>query len=248
MEVIHLEFHTSQIAWLGRLQTRLRYSHSEELRTRYSRWAEAGLGQLALDIATRLTICDRVHSRLAELLEEIRTELRDWSGLDEAIDGQHCFRPARPAVSFDICEAVDGLIFEFRSVYELIGKFAKLFAREMLGIAVTQDELLGAVRASGGESDWVELVREHRILFFHEAAPWIAMQVHRRKPASCSLLVMKGNIGSFENPQDYLTEHQLVAAISGLKAAVPAVVEWLEARLAETESSMVGATGRRSGC
>lgn len=242
MEVIHLDFEPPTIAWIGSLQARVHKSSSVELQRRYSRWAEVGLGELALAVATRLAICVRVRQNLSQLLEKLREEIQDWDRLDEAIETPFCFRPSDQWQLFDTCAAVDSLIFEFRSVYEVLGKFATTFGREILGRQVTEAELLRALRDVGGNTEWVELIRENRKLFFHETAPWIALQVHQRRPLDCSLLVMKENLSRFDDPAKYLTEAQLAAAVEGLERAVPAVRSWLEKRVDEVESEYANAS------
>ena len=241
MEVIHLDFQPTTVAWIGSLQSRLHQSSSSELQRRYSRWEEVGLGELALAVATRLAICIRVQQNLCQSLENLRREAEAWDKLDEGVEGPFCFRPRDLRQLFDICAAVDALFFEFRSVYEVLKKFATKFSRRILGKQFSEAELLKALQARGN-TEWVELIRENRNLFFHQTAPWIALQVHQRRPLSCSLLVMKENIKQFDDPSKYITEAQLAAAVEGVQEAAPAVRSWLERQLFEVEAELASAS------
>jgi hypothetical protein len=49
---------------------------------------------------------------------------------------------------------------------------------------------------------------------------------------------MKKNLREFESPEDYITATQLLMAIKGLQAAIPAVRSWLLDLLKETESEL----------
>lgn len=227
---------------MGPLQSRVADSRSRELQRRYARWREAGLGELALAVATRLAVCMRVVQRFGELLDRVKEEVADWGKLDAAIEEQFCFQPADKGLPYEICAAVDALIFELRSLYEVLGKFATTFSTVILGRQVREEELLGALRNAGGNTEWIGLVRESRKLFFHETAPWIALQVHQRHPFIASLLVMKENISQFDDPSKYVTEGQLREAVEGLGRAIPAVRSWLERNLAEVEAEHLNAS------
>lgn len=243
MEVLHLDFDTNHVGWLSPLQTRLRNSSAEQLRQRYSRWRDVGLGDLAVAIATRLAIFDRVQLHLGRLLKSLEAELEQWDGLNEAIEESICFRPSRPGLTFDICAAVDSLIAEFRALYELIVKqFAIVFVRQILKRTVREDDVLEAIRAAGVNIEWVDFIRDNRNFLLHLAAPWIALEVHQRNPLQFSLLVMKKNIVEFDDPTEFITTQQLVTSIRGFREAVPVVRSWLEGLLEEVEAELLAAT------
>lgn len=243
MEVLHLDFDTQHVAWLSPLQTRLRKSSADQLRQRYTRWGDTGLGDLALAIATRLAICDRVQQHLGKLMESLATELGQWDGLNEAIEERSCFRPSHPGMAFDICAAVDSLIAEFRALYELIVRqFAIVFMRQILKRKAREDDVLQAIQAAGVDVEWVDFIRDNRNFLLHLTAPWTALEVHQRDPLRVSLLVMKKNIAEFDDPTEFITTQQLVTSISGLREAVPVVRRWLEGQLEEVEAELLAAS------
>jgi len=237
-EVLHLDFNPGSVAWLGSLQSRVANSPSPELRKRYEAWSSAGLGELALAIATRLGIAKRVEERLRESITTLAREVEESGQLDSLIADSSCFRPSDEKVLFDICSGVDACFFEWRSLYEVLGKFAKTFAIEILHTEITEAQLKGAVSGSGVPIEWMELLRDNRKLFFHQTAPWIALEITSRKPLVLAILVMKENLSSFEDAEKFVTEAELVQASNGLRRAVDVVRDWLAEQVVTLEREL----------
>jgi len=236
MEVIHLDYRPGTAGWVLRLQSRLQASPSDVLRTRYSRWGEAGLADLAIAVATRLSLTLRVSFRLAELLKKLRDEIDASGDIDQLLTGGFVYSPKDARIFYDICVAVDAFYFEFRSSYEVLGRFVRTFGREILGRSITEHEILQVLEAANCNRDWIDPVRENRKLFFHETAPWIALEVHQRRPLECSVLVMKENLHEFDHPDKYVTQSHLVNTVTGFQQAVWAVFGWLGKEIDKSEA------------
>ncbi len=106
---------------------------------------------------------------------------------------------------------------------------------KILNKRISEKDLLAVLRREGHDVAWIEAIREGRKLFFHQTAPWIALQINVRHPLECSLLVMKENLHKFDDPEKYVTQQQLVDAIQGLQRAMWAVQQWLEDQIVEAE-------------
>ena len=235
-EVLHLDYRPPTAQWVLRLQSRLINSRSTVLRNSYGRWKEVGLGELAGAVATRLTLIDRVIARLHELLQRLRQEIDASGKIDELLSGGYVYSTKDDRIFYDLCVAVDAFFFEYRSCYEIIGKFVKKFGRKMLDRKLTEKEIRAVLEKANLNTEWIDPVRANRILFFHNTAPWIALRIHQRKPLKCSVVVMKKNIENLDDPNTYITEDQLVETIKGLKGAVWAVHAWLEELITELET------------
>ena len=240
MEILHLDYRPGTAGLILPLQSLLQKSSAAELRKRYSRWKELGLAELGMAVATRFSLTLRVASRLAELLQQLRNEIEESGKIDELLDEGYVYAPKDSRVLYDLCTAVDAFYFEYRSCYEVVGKFATTFCREMLAKNVTQDELVDVLTAAGVATDWITSLRENRNLFFHETAPWIALQIHERHPVNCSIVVMKENTEELDDPTTFVTQEQIVATIDGLQAGLWAVHNWLKAQIAACETSTMG--------
>lgn len=235
-EVLHIEFNTTTVAWIGDLQARTANSLSRLVRDRYQSWAAVGLGELALAIATRLAIARRVESQLRESVTRLKDELVQSNNLDEVLAEGYCYRPSDEHLPFDICAAVDACFFEWRSLYEVVGKFATTYCQEILGVTVTELQLIAVVERAGVPTRWINPLRENRKHFFHQAAPWIGLEVRARRPFECSLVIMKENLSNLDDPTKYVSEAELVEVSNGLRNAVAAVRDWLKAKLQSLEN------------
>ena len=167
-------------------------------------------------VVTRLSLIVRVSVRLGELLQNLRDEIDASGEIDELLSGGYVYSPKDRRTFYDLCVAVDAFYFEFRSCYEIIGQFVTTFGREMLDRRITEEEIRAVLEKANLNTEWIEPVRDNRILFFHKTAPWIALQINQRKPLNCSVVVMKENIEELDDPDTYITQ----ARIS--KCALPA--------------------------
>lgn len=235
-EVLHLEFSPQSVAWIGDLQASVRDSQSAKIQEAYLSWSKVGLGELALDIATRIAIVRRVEMRLQRGFEKLKGEIEESGDLDGLLASESVYRPADESVVFELCADVDSLYFEWRSLYELLGRFAKSFGKEILGAKISEAELREVVRNDGIPEDWIDSLAENRKLFFHQKAPWIALEIRSRRPLQCSLIVMKANFAEIGGGGSSVGHSELVATSVALTRAIIAVREWLKREVARVES------------
>jgi hypothetical protein len=213
MEVLHLDYCPGTADWVLPLQTRLNESASSVLRTRYADWAKFGFAELGMAVATRFSLTLRVAYRLSELLKSLRDEINDSGQIDELLRGGFVFSPKDHRILYDICVAIDAFYFEYRSSYEVVGRFVTTFCKEILDKTITEKALLDVLREAKVNIEWIELLRDNRKLFFHQTAPWIALEIHQHHPLECSLLVMKENIHEFHDPTTYVTQQQITDTV-----------------------------------
>ena len=235
MEVLHLDYRPGTAGWVLPLQTHLATSSSETLQGRYQQWEEQGLAELGIAVATRFAQTLRVPFLLGQLLQRLRDEIEESSQIDELLEGEMAFSPKDTRILYDICVLIDAFYFEYRSCYEVVGKFVVKFGECILDKTISEADLKEVLRKAGHDVGWIESVREDRKLFFHQTAPWIALRINERNPLNCSLLVLKENLQEFSDPEKYVTQQQLVDSISGLQKGMWAVQEWLEAQIVEVE-------------
>jgi len=246
MEILHLDYRPGTAGLILPLQSRLQGSGVPQLRERYSRWKELGLAELGMAVATRFSLTLRVASRLAELLQRLRDEIEESGQIDELLDGGYVYTPKDSRALYDICTAVDAFYFEYRSCYEVVGRFARTFCTEMLRKSITEEQLVAVLQSAGVTTNWITSLRENRKLFFHETAPWIALQVHERHPVKCSMVVMKENVEELKDPATFITQDQIVATIDGLQRGLWAIHNWLKSQIDDIEASIVADVSNRA--
>lgn len=218
-----------------RLQAQLQESASVTLRERYSRWKEIGMAELGMAFASRLAMRHRAGYLLSKLLNELRDEISDSGKLDELLDGGYAYYPKDDRIFYDICVALDALYFETRSSYEIVGRFVQMFGEKILGRNFTEKLIKNVLIDNDQKTDWIDEVREHRKLFFHETAPWIALSVSKRQPLEFSLVIMKENLKEFDDPKKFITQQQIVDSWQGFDRAIPTICAWLKEQIIKFE-------------
>lgn len=202
-EYLHLDFRPAAAGWIARLQTMAR------------------------------TIRGRVGKRLVALLQDLQEQVSQADDLDELLEGGCVFTPSDPGILYDLCDAIDSLYFESRSAYEITGRFVRLFCDVILDRPVSEEELVEVLRASGQDVEWISELRENRKLFFHETAPWIALQIHSRDPLKFQLVAMKEDLHEFDDPEKFITQTDMVRVWDGYQASLVALTTWLAALIAD---------------
>ncbi len=103
----------------------------------------------------------------------------------------------------------------------------------MLGCKTAQreleKELTRALKRRDLSIRWINDLREARKLFFHENAPWIAVDSEK-----WDLVLMKENVLRYD-PKTCIDLKTLREIHAGLRAALPAISEWLCERVTEEE-------------
>lgn len=247
MEVLHLDYRPPTAGWVLPLQTRLRESPSPTLRDRYARWAEVGLAELGMAVATRLSIAFFVARRLGNLLTQLRDEIAASGEVQELLEKGYVYTPKDQALFYEICAATDAFFFEYRSAYEVLGRFFRSFGEHILNRDIPQADLLAVLEAMGCDTAWINPLKEHRKLFFHETAPWIALCVNQREPFDCSLIIMKKNLQTFDKREDYIVQPELVETIRGFQEASWRLRDWLQVQVEKAEYDLMNSSASPDG-
>lgn len=234
-EILHLNYNPGPSGWVLRLQTRLQESQSPILRQRYTKWKEFGLAGLGMAFATRSSLRLRAAFLFSKLMKDLRDEINNSGQLDDLLKGDYVYNPKDQRKFYDICVAFDALYFESRSAYEIVGKFVRTFGKKILEENISEKEILQVLINEGQNVEWVEHIRENRKLFFHETAPWIALQIFQRHPLECGLVVMKENLYKFDEPSKFVTQEELSDAWDGFDQSIPTIFNWLNSKIDKFE-------------
>ena len=175
---LHIDYRP-RVTWHYRIYNRMRETKSAALRARHRQWEATELPEQALALATKLVVLRIV---VARFNENYRKLLHEISRCESEIR-QHLARGTvwtlhdDEELAFRLVADIDAFIFEFRSAYEMTGKFVRgifvlLFERNL-----SERELREVLEQAGLKLDWIELLQNERKLFFHDVAPWIALGV-----------------------------------------------------------------------
>jgi len=192
MDYFHLSYPSAD-SFVGMLQTRLRQSTSSVLRERFGRWDPEIHGEPALAFATKVEMLNHIVTRLnvdvAKLVDYLKS-------VPDAVEQCIAERLALIVPDRDLLWYlsldVESFLFEARSAYELFGKFLKAFFQLIFQRAVTEHEVIDAVRPLGSDVSWIPLLKRSRDLFMHNAASWL-IAISARQPVEAPAHVMAGS-------------------------------------------------------
>jgi hypothetical protein len=198
------------------------------------RWGETPLRELGLAIGTKLTMLPIVAARVNRQIQRLGDEL-DESRVDRCLDRGSAYRLGDPSFPFEILVDLDSFLFESRSTYEIVGHFLKEFFRHILGRDVSQEELQALLKAQGIDTQWIQELRDNRILFFHNTAPWIAIHILSKRPLRFELVLLKKGAKDAATPEDHLHFEQLQAIYHGFASSLEALQRWVIQQIEDVE-------------
>lgn len=174
--------------------------------------------ELGVYISTRLNILPRIVKRINADVEElfIVAGRHEESNVFAKTKKGNALRINNDLKYNIICD-IDSLLFEINSVCELITKlFESLYShagkplrKKMVGLKIKS-----IIENASQNPSWFSNLAGHRNLFIHEGAPYIAIDISRG-PGDYELLIMKKNIKSFENNDEFIKLSELREIVQG---------------------------------
>jgi hypothetical protein len=138
----------------------------------------------------------------------LRQELcSDISELDACISGGFAFGPKDKQLPYELLLDMDSFIFETRSLYEITGKFLVALFQILFARIITESDLQSLLASAGIDARWIVELQENRKLFFHQTAPWLAVQMQRENMIFDPIL-LKRQTTSFA-PEDFVSFNTL---------------------------------------
>lgn len=218
------------------IMRRLSNSTSATLRELMREWAEGPMREKGLALATKLKMLQRVTLRVDHQIQRLKEQLNNNARINDCIQGGSAYSISDPNLPYDILVDIDSFLFESRSAYEIVGEFLNEFFRLILGYNITESQLVEMLDSRGIETGWIRALRDHRILFFHRTAPWIAVEVVSREPLEIELVILKKTVQELDNPEDYIKFEQLRSIYQGFIASLDATYQWLIEKIEEFEA------------
>lgn len=240
-EYMHLSCDTNKF-WVATLKKRIDDSPSVTLRERVTNWQDSALYEVGLAINTKFAMLDQVVPRIDRQLRRLGEQINDEKQLDWCLGGgtYNVYRIRDKDVFFKTLVDLDSFLFESRSTYEIVGKFLREFFMQILGKSLSEDELKTVLTDSRIDTRWIDELRDKRILFFHQTAPWIAARVVSKEPLRFELVILKKNVRDFTNPDHYVDFERLREIYNGFRSSRDEIHRWVEEQIEEFESNEPG--------
>lgn len=161
---------------------RLQGSAKPEVRALGQKWHGSDLSRLGASLSTKITMLGLLARRLYSKLIPLAAELARQPDLGEMVKKGYAWVPSQRELPYEALLELDSFVFEFRSAYEILGKFLRAFSKDILGKPVGEQDLLKVLEARGIPTAWARELQERRKFLFHEHAPWLSYRIMRVDP------------------------------------------------------------------
>lgn len=203
-------------------------------------WGEAPLTEKGLALSTKLAMLDQVANRINVHIRLLREHLaNNKAAVEGYVIWRHAYELPENLNPYDLLVDIDSFLFESKLVYEIVGEFLKEFHSNILDQQIEQHEIKAMLDAEGIDTGWTVELAENRNLFFHEATPWIAFEIHSTGPHEFEphLLILKRSTVDFRDPADYVHFDRLREIFDGFRSSMQAIHRWLEDKIKEFEDT-----------
>jgi hypothetical protein len=244
-ELLHIYYGPPQSDWIDGIQTRLSESECSTLRARYKEQWQSCWGELAPALSTKIEVLSIVAHRFKETVKRLEEQVASLGEkeLNRCIDEKLATRlPCdkdlpfkRSDFAFEVVADIDSFYYEFRSTYEIFVSFVKQFSSKILGRDVTREELTQVLKERGADIQWIDELRKARAEFFHNTAPWIALEIVSRSPPRCELAIFRRHADRLSTPEVYIPWRKLVEIYSGFQRSQELLISWIFEQISEFE-------------
>jgi hypothetical protein len=222
-------------AWVVQIYARLSKSESPILRERFAQLKETPLSERGLAVATKFRILSCAARRLNEEINRLQMLIeQDMKTVLDCLEAKSAFNVPDEDAPYQLLQAIDAVYYEARSTYEIVGSFLTEFFSRVLDRAIGEKALRAALQARGMDLQWIDDLRSDRILLFHETAPWFAYRV-QDNPPRFEPVVLKRNVETLDNPEDYISLLRLQEIGKGFEQALKVLHTYVLEEIREFE-------------
>jgi hypothetical protein len=217
--------------------SRLTGSTKADVRALAEKWRKSPTALLGASLSTKTTMLGLVAGRLYGKVLPLTSELGQTEDLSELVRDGYAWMPTQKLLPYELLLEVDGFIFEFRSCYEILGKFLKAFSLDILGKQIVEQDLIALLAAQGIDNSWAKTLQEQRKLWFHEHAPWMAYRIKNIDPLDADPVFL-ANIDT--DPSDTtatVSLSTLSRIYSGFSRALQEFQDWALREIGALEAS-----------
>lgn len=200
------------------------------------------MGDAAIALITKIRVVQIAAERLQKDIKDLDAELSERvDEIDRCIARKPMGLPLQnDEIGFRLVASLDAFLYEARSAYEMLRTFVIRFTRHILKRRCHENDaermLQEAMHAHGHSFDWVKELRKYRASFFHETAPWFALEMTSRDPRRYELLILNENVADLEKNSNYVRFESYRSIWFGLQACAADMQQWALTSLDVTSS------------
>ncbi len=177
-------------------------------------------------IFIRLNMLNRIIARINKQSEKVYAIIKDHRQ-------ENIFTPQQEGramtidndLKYNLLVDIDSLLFELNSSCELITQFFEGLNRHA-GKPIEKNQVGTYIRKiledKEQDSNWFQMLDEHRNFFIHEGAPYVAVDISK-EPTLYDLLIMKVQIQDFNDSTKFLRLSDINTILLGFQAAMPVI-------------------------
>ncbi len=166
-------------------------------------------------------------NRTDEKLRAVGKQLEDVELIEKCYTEGKAYTFKNQDLGFELIIDLDTFIFESRSTYEILGKFITEFFTKILEKSISEKDLIDNFKKKKISTDWIEILKESRIFFFHNGAPWIGFKPLDESFSSFEPIMLKRNILELKNKDDYLPFTKLKEIYGNFSKTLTALQEYI---------------------
>jgi hypothetical protein len=226
-----------RITWLYPIWNALNATTSKTLREANSK-RDPALGDFAIAVATKLAVFQTVVNRFnADYRRLLKLAADDSKQIKTNRETGTVWRVPNESIAYELLADVEAFIFEARSTYEILGKFLVTFLRVIFNQVLTEGDIKTVLRDGGLDVAWTTFLRDERVLFFHDTAPWLALMFHESETDSPELLIVRENVKTLDDPETFARLADYNGIYSGLVNALDNLQRHILAEIDRYEKS-----------
>jgi hypothetical protein len=218
----------------------LQRSSNPKVRALAGSWRSSGLARLGASLSTKATMLGLLGRRLYSKVGPLEDELEQLRNLSEHLAGGYAWTPTQRQLPYEVLLELDAFIFEFRSAYEILGKFLVEFSKRILGKTVKEEDLLRILSAAGINISWARELQNRRKFWFHEHAPWLVYKISNPDPLDAELIFLAHVDADPFNDNEALSLRSLNLIYAGFDRALQELQSWVLSEISSLEATTSG--------
>jgi len=231
---LHIDYRPFTTNWFLQIHTKLNQSKNVILQERKKYLNNDPLNEYQLAVSTKLAMLPQIINKIDQQLDYLGNQLQsDRNEIEECLKKNSAYIIPNENFVYEFLIHFDSFIFESRSTYEILGLFIIEFFKKILEIKINENELIKILNARNIDTRWIHGLREYRKYLFHETAPWIALNIKTFSPPDFELIIMKRNIKSFDNPEDFISFQEFIDIYNGFNSSLGEIHTWIFEQIEE---------------
>lgn len=233
---LHIGYTPPSSSWLLTIMSYLNQSSIVTLRRRMQSWGTTPLKEMGLALSTKLAMITQVVRRVDSQLQRLNSQLsNNTSVIKEHIRKGAAYKISDKDLPFELLVDLDSFLFESRSAYEIFGNFLKEFFERIFDRKINEDELKNMLSTQGFDVRWIQVLKDNRILFFHQIAPWIALDIISINPLRFDIVILKRDVIGSTSPDDDLHFNEFRKIYQGFHSSMDMIHRWIIGQIEQFE-------------